>query len=323
MRLNARLACCTLTLLATGCFAQTATPTATPTRPHITGISHAGLFVSDLPKSIAFWHDFLGFDESYDIDKSGMAPPGTPNALLAFIKINDRQHIELFNQQPTSPPNHLSHISFSVDDIQQMRAYLIAKGFEIKPVTAKSRAGDYSFHILDPDGTQVEFVQTMPDGVEAKAAGKLEPSTRVSSHIYHLGFLVGNSQKAIDFYHDILGFEETWRGGGNPTELSWINMRVPDGTDYVEFMLYRTLPKTYGSSNHIALEVPDLAAAVATLEARPAFKTYGRTIDIHLGKNGKRQANLYDPDGTRVELMEPNTADGKPVPSSTAPPPND
>ena len=310
-----------LLVAASSCSAQTA-----PTRPHITGISHAGLFVSDLPKAIAFWHDFLGFDESYDIDKSGMAPPGTPNALIAFIKINDRQHIELFNQQPLNqpssvPPNHLSHISFSVDDIQQMRAYLIAKGFEIKPVTAKSRAGDYSFHVLDPDGTQVEFVQTMPDGMEAKAAGKLEPSTRVSSHIYHLGFLVGNSQKAIDFYHDILGFEETWRGGGSPTELSWINMRVPDGTDYVEFMLYRTLPKTYGSSNHIALEVPDLAAAVAALEARPAFKAYDRPIEMHVGKNGKRQANLYDPDGTRVELMEPNTADGKPVPSSTAPPP--
>jgi len=31
--------------------------------------------------------------------------------------------------------------------------------------------------------------------------------------------------------------------------------------------------------------------------------------------------NLYDPDGTRVEIMEPNTVTGKPVPSSAAPPP--
>jgi lactoylglutathione lyase len=33
------------------------------------------------------------------------------------------------------------------------------------------------------------------------------------------------------------------------------------------------------------------------------------------------EVNLFDPDGTRVELMEPNTIDGKPAPSSTAPPP--
>jgi hypothetical protein len=31
--------------------------------------------------------------------------------------------------------------------------------------------------------------------------------------------------------------------------------------------------------------------------------------------------HVYDPDGTRVELMEPRTVDGLPVPSSTAPSP--
>ena len=98
-------------------------------------------------------------------------------------------------------------------------------------------------------------------------------------------------------------------------------MRVPDGTDYVEFMLYRKLPATFGRQNHVALDVPDMAAAVAALESRPAFKTYGKPLAQHLGINGKRQVNLFDPDGTRVELMEPFTADGKPVPPSTAPPP--
>jgi len=40
-----------------------------------------------------------------------------------------------------------------------------------------------------------------------------------------------------------------------------------------------------------------------------------------VGRNAKRQINLFDPDGTRVEVMEPTTADGKPVPPSTAPVP--
>jgi lactoylglutathione lyase len=31
--------------------------------------------------------------------------------------------------------------------------------------------------------------------------------------------------------------------------------------------------------------------------------------------------NLFDPDGTRIELMEPGTVDGAPAPSSIAPPP--
>jgi lactoylglutathione lyase len=60
---------------------------------------------------------------------------------------------------------------------------------------------------------------------------------------------------------------------------------------------------------------------VAALEAKPYFKTYGQPIVEHTGINRKRQANLFDPDGTRIELMEPDTIDGKPTPPSTAPPP--
>ena len=112
--------------------------------------------------------------------------------------------------------------------------------------------------------------------MEAQGAGKFLSPTRISDRIYHAGFLVGNTQRALDFYGNILGFQESWRGSGSPTQLSWINMRVPDGTDYVELMLYRTLPATYGTSNHVALLVPDLAAAVASLQARPAIKTYGQ-----------------------------------------------
>jgi len=57
---------------------------AAPIRPRITGISHVGYFVSDLPKSIAIWHDLLGFDESYDLKKKD-----SEEVRVAFIKIND------------------------------------------------------------------------------------------------------------------------------------------------------------------------------------------------------------------------------------------
>jgi len=49
---------------------------------------------------------------------------------------------------------------------------------------------------------------------------------------------------------------------------------------------------------------------------------YDRPVEIQVGVNRKRQINLYDPDGTRIELMEPNTVDGQPAPSSTAPAPH-
>jgi catechol 2,3-dioxygenase-like lactoylglutathione lyase family enzyme len=293
---------------------------ATPERPKITGISHAGYFVSDLGKATWFWHDFLGFDEYTTLSK-----PGTDEIRIAFIKINDRQHIELFTDAPAAPPNWMSHLCFGVDDVEQMRMYLRSKGFDVKPGNgAKTRTGDYAFEIKDPDGTLVEFVQSLPTGIEAERAGKFMPATRIADGIYHVGFLVGNLYKSLAFYEGVLGFHETWRGANTPDELSWVNLQVPDGNDYIELMLYRKLPETFGTKNHVSLVVPDVQKAIAELESRAAYKTYltyAKPLAMQVGKNGKRQVNLYDPDGTRVELMEAKTVDGKAVPPSTAPPP--
>jgi lactoylglutathione lyase len=293
---------------------QSAAPTA---RPRITGISHVGYFVSDLPKALEFWHGLLGFDVSYELKD-----PKTGAVQIAFLKINDHQHVELLNLPPTAPPSMLSHVCFSVDSVEQMRAYLKSQDVAIRPRSAKTRMGDHALEVTDPDGAEVEFVESLPDGVEAKLAGQFLSPDRVSTKIYHAGFIVGNSQRSLDFYGKMLGFQETWRGGADPKELSWINMRAPDGDDYVEFMLYRTYdPKRLGTMNHLSLAVPDIDKAVAALKTRPAFAGYGRPLEVHLGVNRKRQVNLFDPDGTRVELMEPFTIDGKVTPSSTAPPP--
>ncbi|HSY74989.1 MAG TPA: VOC family protein, partial [Dongiaceae bacterium] len=144
------------------------------------------------------------------------------------------------------------------------------------------------------------------------------------THLKHVGIIVTNLAASLKFYHDILGCQETWRGSRDTNQLSWVNMKVPDGTDYVELMLYPELPPPdrRGVAQHVSLEVASDEAAKASLEARPAFKDYSRPLQIQTGINRKRQMNLYDPDGTRVELMEPKTVDGIPAPSSSAPPPN-
>lgn len=309
-----KLACAALAALPLLAFAQDA-----PKRPKITGISHVAFHVSDLDKAKHFWHDQLGYDQYFALPKKDGS-----GERIAFFKVNDRQHVELFNEPSPRAPNMLAHVCFATDDIEAMRAYLTAQGITVPGAGGgKTKAGDHAFMIKDPDGMLVEFVQSLPDGVEAKAAGKFMPASRVSSKIYHVGFLVGNTRKSMDFYGRILGFQETWRGGSNPKELSWINMRVPDGQDYVEFMLYRLPLKAsgYGTKNHVALEVPDAAAVVATLEARPGFKDYPQKLEVATGRNGKRQVNIFDPDGSRVEVMEPHTVDGQPRPSSDAPPP--
>jgi hypothetical protein len=57
-----------------------------------------------------------------------------------------------------------------------------------------------------------------------------------------------------------------------------------------------------GVMNHISLGVKDIKAAQAKLEAR-GWKANEREHS-QMGKDGKWQLNLYDPDQTRIELME-------------------
>lgn len=285
-------------------------------RPKILGVAHMALYVSDLGKAREFYKDFLGYDEPYKLNgKDG-------KERIAFIKINEDQYLELFAEAPKKD-GHMNHISIQTDDAEAMRQYLASKGIKVPDKAGKGQIRNSNFNVTDPDGHTVEIVQYEPDSWTRRERGKFLPATRVSNHMMHVGVLVADLDASMRFYRDILGFREFWRGSSNGKELSWVNMRVPDGEDYIELMLYSAPQDAaqMGVKNHICLMVPDIDAAVKKLEARPARKSYTRTIEIKTGKNGKRQANLFDPDGTRVEIMEPNTADGKPVPSSTAPAP--
>lgn len=298
------------------CLITAARPADEVKRPHILGISHMALFVSDIGKARAFYKDFLGYEEPYTLKRDD----GTDR--IAFIKINEDQYLELFAESPKQD-GHLNHISFFTDSADGMRDYLASKGVKVPEKVGKGKIGNSNFNITDPDGHTVEIVQYQPDSWTRRENGKYVPETRISTRMRHLGVTIGRLDPAMKFYHDILGFHETWRGSSSGKVLSWVNMQVPDGDDYLEFMLYSEPPTgdQLGGKNHVCLITPDIKKAVATLEARPARKNYTRPIEIKTGVNGKRQANLFDPDGTRIELMEPNTADGKPVPSSTAPPP--
>jgi catechol 2,3-dioxygenase-like lactoylglutathione lyase family enzyme len=285
-------------------------------RPRITGVAHIAVYAADFEKSRAFYRDFLGFDEPYSLAK----PDGTPS--MTFLKINERQYIELFPE--TAPlTDRLNHISIETDNAEAMRLYLASHGVAVPKTVPKGRIGNSNFNIKDPEGHTVEIVQYELNGWTVREKGKHLGPDRVSRRLMHVGIVVTALEPEMKFYTDILGFEEIWRGSSTGTQLSWVNLKVPDGDDYIEFMLFKDAPAPdkRGTAHHLALEVPEMAASAAALEAKPHRKQYTRPIEAKVGVNRKRQLNLYDPDGTRIELMEWNTIDGKPTPSSQAPPP--
>jgi catechol 2,3-dioxygenase-like lactoylglutathione lyase family enzyme len=303
-------------LLASGLLAQ-----APPPRPKVLGVAHLAVYVKDLAKTRQFYEDFLGFGEPFTLpDKEGK---GTR---IVFIKVNDNQYFEIFNEADRGE-GQLNHISFYTDSADGMYRYLKANGIEVmgdKGSVQKGKTLNKNFNVKDPDGHIVEIVEYQPDGWTTREKGKFMPATRIADHIMHVGVLVGDLDKSTAFYGGLLGFKEFWRGSGSPRMLSWVNMRPAEGEDYLEFMLYgkEPAPDARGTKNHASLTIPDADAALVELKKRAAKVGYTREIAIQTGVNKKRQINLYDPDGTRIELMEPNTVDGKPAPNSTAPAPH-
>jgi catechol 2,3-dioxygenase-like lactoylglutathione lyase family enzyme len=287
-----------------------------PKRPRVLGVAQIALNVSDVEKSRAFYKDFLGFSEPFWINRAD------GSLALTFIKINDYQYIELF---PGLKPgeDRLNHIALYTDDAEAMRVWLDSRGFKVPEQVRTARSRILNFSVYDPDGHDVEFVEYVPDSWAMREKGKHISASRISARMRHVGILVGDLDAAKKFYCDILGFRETWRGGPPGKDLAWVNLTVPDGDDYIELMLYSKLPapERRGSAHHLCLETLDVLKAHKSLEASPRREVYDRKMEPRVGTNRKRQLNLYDPDGTRVELMEPGTIDGKPTPPSTASPP--
>src|SRR5216684_4349156 len=131
-------------------------------------------------------------------------------------------------------------------------------------------------------------------------------STASTNRIEEIAFATDDIpalRRYLSFYKNMLGFRLYWQGGMKDDQTDWVDMQVPNGTDWIEYML--NVPKdaghrTLGVMNHVALGVPDVHAAQTQLLENGVKLTEQPKI----GRDGKWQLNLYDPDDTRVEFME-------------------
>ena len=272
-----------------------------PKRPMITGIAHIAFQVSDLAKAREFYGELLGYEEPFQIrNQDG-------SLALTYFKVNERQYVEIFPGLPPDKDDRLLHIAFETTDLEALRVYLLSKGLKAPEKVNQGRDGNLNFTIADPDGHRVEFVQYREGSLHRKAKGRYVSSRRISDRILHVGVTVADQAAADKFYKDILGFSEIWRGGRDEASLNWINMKVPEGTDYLEYMLVTAAPtrQQLGTLHHVALLVPDIQKALETARERSGDPTGVRAPQV--GRNRRWQLNLFDPDGSRAELMEPFT----------------
>ncbi len=265
-------------------------------RPPIVGVAHIGLKTDNLAAAREFYGHVLGYQEPFTLDKP------TGGLMLTYFKVNDHQYIEVFPELKSDTEDRLSHIAFETTNIQQLRDYLASRGVKVPDTLKTGLDGNVSMMLKDPDGHNVEFVEYRPGSLHSRNFGKFLPDTRVSEHIIHVGVTVQDQAAADRFYKDILGFHDIWHGGMKDDRTDWVDMRVPDGTDWLEYMLGNAnpSPKQLGVMHHLALGVPEIQTGFKKVTANGIKPP----DPPKLGRDGKWQLNLYDANFTRTELME-------------------
>ena len=269
---------------------------AAPVRPAITSVSHISIYVSDMAAADDFYGRALGGvkrDDPYDA--AGVRYYFSP---VQFVEVLPLPAGE-------TSKNRMDHAAYNTADAEALRKYLAAHHIKVPRRVSKGSDGSKWFAVTDPEGNKVAFVQPPADPAPV-------PENKLSGHIIHVGMIVHDPEKQNAFYRTVLGFRPYWFGGPEGKPPAWISQQVPDGTDWMEYMVVSGpettgIPATMSQStagvlNHFSLGVANMRDTVTALtaEGRISKKNDGPKI----GLDGKWQYNMYDPDGTRAEFME-------------------
>jgi len=151
----------------------------------ITGARHAGITVSEMDRSLAFYRDLLGlellwrrlFEEPEIREIVGVPEASAIEVAMLRVPGSDLD-VELLEYRgceqvsgATAPSRHgTGHFCLFVESIDELHAELLARGVRFRsdgPVemTGGPNRGGKSLYSLDPDGYIVEFHQRPPAAV--------------------------------------------------------------------------------------------------------------------------------------------------------------
>lgn len=263
-------------------------------RPAITGISHMCVYASDPAASDHFYSHILGAAKGTDPFESS----GT------VYSLSPTQFVEVLPLPAEHTLSRMNCVAFTTSDATALRDYLHSHGVADASDVKTASDGSRWFKVRDPENNLVEFLQP---GHPAAVSPSAKP---IGTRIIHVGYLVHSKAAEDKFYRELLGFRPYWYGAMNPGKVDWISLQVPDGHDWIEYMMAgegsdspnEVDARQLGVMNHFSIGVSNMEQAVATLYREDRLSP--RHDGPQMGKDGKWQANFYDPDGTRVELME-------------------
>ncbi len=260
-------------ILALACAATTAS-IAQPPPPNagIIGIAHIAFRVSDLDREIVFLGK-LGYEKAFTVTYGAKTTE-------VFIKVNDRQFIELYSQSDPSQPLGWMHVCFEAGDLNALEKYYASEGLNPSPVR-KAAAGNLISSFNDPEGRVTEFTQYMPGSRHTLDIGQHLGVGRISDELMGIDLPVKEGAAMKEFYTD-LGFEAEEANGN----VRLTNPGAPD-------LRIELRPASPGAKPEFLFPVPDAKRAYEALE--------------YVGVRAQRSDKLvfvHDPDGNLFVFLE-------------------
>lgn len=135
--------------------------------------------------------------------------------------------------------------------------------------------------------------------------------------LHHYGVTVSDMDEALEFYRDALGLDvddQFWLDGDAFQTFVGVEDAAADitfldaGTCAIELLEYdrpdgenanEGVTSNDPGASHICISVDDITSAYEDLAADYEFISPPQTLE-----NGARVANVYDPDGNVVQLIE-------------------
>lgn len=269
-----------------------ATPAAAPAAlPPLLGIAHIAVRVKDIAASLAFYHK-LGFDQAF----ANTNPSGA--ITQSFVKINDRQYIELYpvGTRDTDAQPEFMHLCFEGGDLNGIHDFYIAEG--LTPITVrKAAAGNLLFTLAGPlqfaTPQNIEYTEYMPGSRHTLDFGQHISPDRVGTTMSVVVLAMQDPAAARTFYLTKLGFT------ADPVHPTRLNLpgTSPEQIDIVPV-------DALGSRSSILLESADLDKTAAQLTRQQVeFKRAATTETDGKGKTHTiDMLSVTDPDNNIIRV---------------------
>ena len=237
----------------------------------LSGIAHAAFRVSDIAKTSDFYQR-LGFVQAFAFSKEG-------KTTQAFIKINDRQFIELYPLTARDPRVGFMHICFEASDLVSLNAAYRERG--LTPIKVlKAHAGNLLFTMVGPESQNIEYTEYLPGSLHSEDLSKHLGKHRISKRLLSVALKMHDTAMARAFYLDKLAFHPGTNDDRNSLLLAGTSGESIDLKSFDDHAL------------------PDMVFQVGHIR-RVATDLKSRGFDVQITATGDY---IVDPDGTIIEF---------------------